>query len=116
MPTVVAGVRSPVIPSQWRAAKRFAPLLGYQMAYVEAGTGRPIVLLHGNPASSYLWRSVLPALQGVGRCIVPDLIGMGDSDKLGAQDPRRYTFPRHPDSLAPLLNTLRLGAHALLPL
>jgi len=44
-------VRSPVIPSQWRAAKRFAPVLGHQMAYVEAGTGWPIVLLHDNPTS-----------------------------------------------------------------
>ena len=55
-----------MIPSQWRAAKRFAPVLGHQMAYVEAGTGRPIVLLHGNPTSSYLWRSVLPELDGLG--------------------------------------------------
>jgi haloalkane dehalogenase len=50
------------------------------MAWVEAGTGRPIVLPHGNPSSSSLWRSVLPELEGLGRCIVPDLIGMGDSD------------------------------------
>ena len=49
-------------PSQWRAAKRFAQVLGRRMAYVESGAGPPIVLLHGNPTSSYLWRSVLPAL------------------------------------------------------
>ena len=61
-------------PSQWRAAKRFAPVLGGHMAYVESGAGLWIVLLHGNPTSSYLWRSVLPALEGLGRCIVPDLI------------------------------------------
>ena len=47
-------------PSQWRAAKRYAQVLGHRMAYVESGAGRPIVLLHGNPTSSYLWRSVLP--------------------------------------------------------
>ena len=86
-------------PSQWRAAKRFAPVLGARMAYVESGAGRPIVLLHGNPTSSYLWRSVLPALEGLGRCVVPDLIGMGDSDKLGAGDPGRYTFARHREFL-----------------
>jgi haloalkane dehalogenase len=51
-----------VTPSRWRAAKRFAEVLGHQMAYVEAGAGQPVVLLHGNPTSSYLWRSVLPAL------------------------------------------------------
>lgn len=73
------------------------------MAYVEAGTGQPIVLLHGNPTSSYLWRSVLPVLEGLGRCIVPDLIGMGDSGKLGAGDPGRYTFARHREFLDGLL-------------
>ncbi len=88
--------------SQWRAAKRFAPVLGRQMAYVESGTGRPIVLLHGNPTSSYLWRSALPALEGLGRCVIPDLIGMGDSDRLGADDSGRYTFARHRESSANL--------------
>jgi alpha/beta hydrolase fold len=89
----------PVTPSQWRAAKRFAEVLGRRMAYVESGAGRPIVLVHGNPTSSYLWRSVLPALEGLGRCIVPDLIGMGDSDKLEPGDPGRYTFACHRDFL-----------------
>jgi haloalkane dehalogenase len=84
------------------------------MAYVEAGTGPPIVLLHGNPTSSYLWRSVLPALQDLGRCIVPDLIGMGDSDKLGAEDPRRYTFARHREFLDALLDTLGVGGDVTL--
>ena len=76
------------------------------MAYVESGAGRPIVLLHGNPTSSYLWRSVLPALEGLGRCIVPDLIGMGDSDKLDPGDPGRYTFACHRDYLDGLLQAL----------
>jgi haloalkane dehalogenase len=84
------------------------------MAYVEAGTGPPIVLLHGNPTSSYLWRLVLPALQDLGRCIVPDLIGMGDSDKLGAEDPRRYTFARHREFLDALLDTLGVGGDVTL--
>src|ERR1700737_4283624 len=53
-------------------------VLGSEMAYVEVGEGDPIVLLHGNPTSSYLWRNVLPHLQPLGRCIAPDLIGMGD--------------------------------------
>jgi pimeloyl-ACP methyl ester carboxylesterase len=79
------------------------------MAYVEAGAGRPIVLLHGNPTSSYLWRSVLPALTGLGRCIVPDLIGMGDSDKLGPDDPVRYTFACHREFVDALLEVLGIG-------
>ena len=93
-------------PSQWRAAKRYAQVLGHRMAYVESGAGRPIVLLHGNPTSSYLWRSVLPALEGLGRCIVPDLIGMGDSDKLGPDDPGRYTFGCHREFVDGLLEVL----------
>ena len=101
-------------PSQWRAAKRSAQVLGRQMAYVESGTGRPIVLLHGNPTSSYLWRSVLPAVVGLGRCIVPDLIGMGDSDKLGADDPGRYTFGCHREFLDALLEVLGVGGDVVL--
>ena len=95
-----------MIPSQWRAAKRFTQVLGRRMAYVESGAGPPIVLLHGNPTSSYLWRSVLPALAGLGRCSVPDLIGMGDSDKLRPGDPGRYTFACHREFVDGLLETL----------
>ena len=50
-----------------------------EMAYVDVGTGDPIVFLHGNPTSSYLWRNVIPHVQHLGRCIAPDLIGMGES-------------------------------------
>jgi hypothetical protein len=74
------------------AAKRYADVLGQRMAYVEVGEGRPIVLLHGNPTSSFLWRDVIPHLTGLGRCLAPDLIGMGDSDKLEPSGPDRYTF------------------------
>ena len=70
-------------------------ILGREMAYVEVGEGDPIVLLHGNPTSSYLWRNVLPHLQGMGRCIAPDLIGMGDSDKLPDSGPGSYRFVEH---------------------
>jgi haloalkane dehalogenase len=103
-------------PAQWRAAKRTAQVLGHSMAYVEAGTGRPIVLLHGNPTSSYLWRTVLPALAGLGRCVAPDLIGMGDSDKLGPDDPHRYTFARHREYLDALLEVLDVGQDVVLVL
>ena len=101
-------------PSQWRAAKRFGSVLGRRMAYVESGAGQPIVLLHGNPTSSYLWRAVLPALGGLGRCIVPDLIGMGDSDKLGVGDLGRYTFACHREFLGALLETLGVGGDVVL--
>ena len=76
-------------------AKKRAQVLDHNMAYVEAGEGDPIVLLHGNPTSSYLWRGIIPHLTGLGRCIAPDLIGMGDSDKLEDSGPRRYRFVEH---------------------
>ena len=61
--------------------KKYQEILGKRMAYIEKGEGQPIVLLHGNPTSSYLWRNVIPELEGLGRVIVPDLIGFGYSDK-----------------------------------
>jgi haloalkane dehalogenase len=60
--------------------KRIA-LEGAEIAYIETGSGDPIVFLHGNPTSSYLWRNVIPHLTGLGRCLAPDLVGMGESDK-----------------------------------
>ena len=71
------------------------------------GQGDPIVLLHGNPTSSYLWRDVMPPLTGMGRVIAPDLIGHGDSDKLPASDgPGRYTLEGTYDLLAAQLTAL----------
>ena len=81
-------------------------VLGSEMAYVEVGEGDPIVLLHGNPTSSYLWRNVLPHLQPRGRCIAPDLIGMGDSDKLPDSGPDSYRFVEHRRYLDALLEAL----------
>jgi haloalkane dehalogenase len=85
-------------------------VLGSTMAYVEAGAGDPIVLLHGNPTSSYLWRNVVPHLVDLGRCIVPDLIGMGDSDKLPSSGPAAYTFLEHRRHLDALLDALGVGS------
>ena len=67
-------------------------VLGSEMAYVEEGEGDPIVFLHGNPTSSFLWRNVLPHVADLGRCIAPDLIGMGDSSKVGGLE---YRFVEH---------------------
>lgn len=89
----------------FRAAKKFvATDGGLRMAYFETGAGAPIVFLHGNPTSSYLWRNVIPHLAGLGRCIAPDLIGMGDSDKLPDSGPSRYTFFEHSRRLDALLD------------
>src|SRR6516162_11787633 len=81
-------------------------VLGHEMAYVEVGKGDPVVFLHGNPTSSYLWRNVLPHLQPLGRCIAPDLIGMGDSDKLPNSGPESYRFVEHRRYLDALLEEL----------
>lgn len=87
--------------------KQFTTVNGRRLAHVEMGKGDPIVLLHGNPTSSYLWRDVMPALTGLGRVIAPDLIGHGDSDKLPASDgPGRYTFESTYDFLAAQLEAL----------
>jgi haloalkane dehalogenase len=81
-------------------------VLDLEMAYVELGEGDPIVLLHGNPTSSYLWRNILPHLQPLGRCIAPDLVGMGDSDKLPDSGPGSYRFVEHRRYLDALLKAL----------
>ena len=86
--------------------KQRAQVLGRTMAYVEVGQGDPIVLLHGNPTSSYLWRNIIPHLEGLGRCIAPDLIGMGDSDKLLDSGPDAYTFVEHRRYVDALLDQL----------
>jgi haloalkane dehalogenase len=83
-------------------------VLGREMTYVETGQGDPIVLLHGNPTSSYLWRNVMPHLEPLGRCIAPDLIGMGDSDKLPDSGPGSYRFVEHRRYLDALLEALEV--------
>jgi haloalkane dehalogenase len=87
-------------------AKRRITVHGRSMAYVEAGEGDPIVFLHGNPTSSYLWRNVMPHLAGLGRCLAPDLIGMGDSEKLPDSGPDSYRFVEHRRYLDGLLEAL----------
>ena len=79
--------------------KRTIQVKGRTKAYVEMGAGDPVVFLHGNPTSSYLWRNIMPHLSDKARCIAPDLIGMGDSDKLPDSGPDRYTFIEHRDYL-----------------
>jgi haloalkane dehalogenase len=90
----------------WSSRKQRQAVLGQTMAYVEVGVGEPIVLLHGNPTSSYLWRNIIPYLSKLGRCIAPDLIGMGDSDKLPEAGPTAYTFIEHRRFLDALLDRL----------
>jgi haloalkane dehalogenase len=74
------------------ADKRRIEVDGLSMAFHDIGSGDPIVFLHGNPTSSYLWRKIIPHVEGFGRCIAPDLIGMGDSEKLPNSNADSYTF------------------------
>ena len=91
--------------------KKYIEVLGSRMAYVDVGQGeRTLVFLHGNPTSSFLWRNVIPRLEGLGRCVAPDLIGMGDSDKLPDPGPLRYTFAEHRRFLDAFLLGLGLTA------
>jgi haloalkane dehalogenase len=79
--------------------KQYIEVNGKRLAYVEMGEGDPIVFQHGNPTSSYLWRNIMPALAGRGRCIAVDLIGMGDSEKLDNPGPDSYRYVEHRDFL-----------------
>ena len=71
--------------------KKYMDILGKQMAYLDEGSGQSIVFLHGNPASSFLWRNITPFVK-IWRIVVPDLIGMGDSEKLEGKDNPDYTY------------------------
>jgi haloalkane dehalogenase len=103
-----------MISAEQRYDKKNLEVLGSKMAYVETGSGDPIVLLHGNPTSSYLWRNVIPHLEKRWRCIAPDLIGMGDSDKLEPSGPDRYTFVEHRRYLDALLEALGVAENVTL--
>ena len=89
--------------------KSFKTVNGKRMAYHESGAGDPVVFLHGNPTSSYLWRNIIPHVSGHARCIAPDLIGQGDSDKLDDPGPGSYRFAEHREYLDGLLDQLDLG-------
>ena len=86
--------------------KKTAEVRGKRMSYGEMGSGDPILFLHGNPTSSYLWRDIMPHCAGLGRCVAPDLIGMGDSEKLDAPGPGSYRFVEHREYLDGLLDAL----------
>ena len=90
-------------------SKSYATVNGKQMAYHDSGSGDPVVFLHGNPTSSYLWRNIVPHVRPHARIVVPDLIGQGDSDKLDDTGPDSYRFVEHREYLDGLLDQLDLG-------
>ena len=101
-----------MISASFQYEKNFQEVNGKRIAFVDVGKGDPIVLLHGNPTSSYLWRNVIPELEGCGRIIVPDLIGHGDSEKLpSTEGPDRYSFQVTYDYLCGLFEALGLTSN-----
>lgn len=99
---------------EWRESQQ--AVLGRRMFCREAGQGDPVLFLHGNPTSSYLWRHVIPEVADQARCIAPDLIGMGRSDKLPVAGPGSYRFQEHQRYLDALLEQLDLGERVTLVL
>ncbi len=96
-------------------AKRVVEVDGLEMTCVDRGDGPlTFVLLHGNPTSSFLWRDVIAPLLQVGRCVAPDLIGMGDSAKLPGSGPGSYSFAEHRHYLDRLLDSLDLPGQVVL--
>jgi haloalkane dehalogenase len=94
-------------------AKKTVDVLGARMAYHERGEGAPVLFLHGNPTSSYLWRDVIPELDGLGRLLAPDLIGMGDSAKLPNPGPDTYRFTTHREYLGAFIDAVIGPAESL---
>lgn len=94
--------------------KKMVEVNGKQMAVYDSGSGQSVVFLHGNPTSSYLWRNIIPHVATTARCIAPDLIGHGDSDKLDDTSPGQYTFVQHREYLDGVLDALDLGDDIIL--
>jgi haloalkane dehalogenase len=93
--------------------RRRIRVLDSEMSYVDTGAGDPIVFLHGNPTSSYLWRNIIPYLSGHGRCLAPDLVGMGRSEK---SPTRAYRFVDHAQYLDAWFEALGLTRNVILVL
>ena len=89
---------------------------GKRMATIDEGQGNAIVFQHGNPTSSYLWRNIMPFCKGMGRLIAPDLIGMGESDKLDNSSAESYSYVEHREYLHALYEELDLGDSVILVL
>ena len=79
-------------------ARRRAPVLDAEMSFIDVGRGPPIVFLHGNPTSGYLWRNVIPHVRDLGRCLAPDLIGMGRSSRSPTYSYRFVDHARYLDA------------------
>jgi haloalkane dehalogenase len=95
---------------------KYHEIAGRRMAYIDEGQGDAIVFQHGNPTSSYLWRNIMSHLEGLGRLVACDLIGMGGSDKLSPSGPDRYHYAEQREFLFALWDALDLGDRVVLVL
>ena len=86
------------IPASGRYERRRVAVIDSEIAYVDTGAGDPMVFLHGNPTSSYLWRNVIPQVEGLARCLAPDLLGMGESGKSPSGSYRFVDHARYLDA------------------
>ena len=89
--------------------KKYQEVRNKKMAYVDEGNGDTFLFLHGNPTCSYLWRNIAPHVEDLGRVVIPDLIGMGDSDKLDGVDNEGYKYHGQYGYLTELFDQLDLG-------
>ena len=105
-----------MIGTQPYAEPKFREIQGRKMAYLDEGRGSAIVFQHGKPTSSYVWRNVMPHLEGLGRLVAADLIGMGASQKVEPADPSNYSYAQHREHLFALWDALDLGDDIILVL
>lgn len=117
--TAAAGAALGAVPAE--AAKndrlrrrRIETRQGLRQSYLEIGAGDPIVFLHGNPTSSALWRKIMPYAAPYGRCLAPDLIGMGASDKIPGADEKDYSFASHASFLDAFLEKTNCRSNIVL--
>lgn len=101
----------PLLSSKDRHSRKRILVLNTEISYIDVGEGDPIVFLHGNPASSYLWRNIIPFLTGHGRCLAPDLVGMGQS---GKSPQGGYRFMDHVRYLDAWFDALNLNKNIVL--
>jgi haloalkane dehalogenase len=101
----------PAISTEEISYRKYQPILGTHMAYVDVGHGDPIVFLHGNPTPSYLWRNIIPHVLPFGRCLAPDYVGMGNS---GAAPDGAYRFVDHQRYLDAWFDTLGINRNVIL--
>ena len=89
--------------------KKYKDIKNSKMAFIDEGSGDTFLFLHGNPTSSFLWRNIAPHVEDIGRIVIPDLIGMGDSDKLEGVDNPGYKYHGQYGYLTALMDELDLG-------